>query len=190
VSANQTEPDRVLMYALHFSQRDLHVNRNGYLSEAQKAMMRQWRKRALQEGVLALLLGLPSMALIFSAVRRTNAGFAVPLLLVIGAVTFYIAGQDLAAWARVGADIYSERARSARGRATLWLGPSLLWREPAYHVRLRGITFQVDKQAYRWFDQFERYKIYYAPNSRIILSAEQLAPQLNSASGSAQSPTG
>jgi hypothetical protein len=174
MNTNQTEPDRVLMYALRFSQHDLHVNRNGYLSEAQKAMMRQWLKRALQEGVLVLLLGLPSMALIFSIVRRTNAGFAVPLLLVIGAVTCYIAGQDLLTWTRVRADIDRERVRSARGRATLWLGPSLLWREPTYHVRLRGITFQVDKEAYRWFDQFVRYKIYYAPNSRIILSAEQL----------------
>lgn len=149
-------PYLILMGALDFTASDLAFNRRGELSQRQREKLQKYRLTLAKNwgiGLLAisligLLVGLPSALLVLE-------------LLLIG-------GLMLMTWLRLSADLagYVQRASGcARFSPVSPLGAYLI---------VGDQRFAISRRAYEAFSAGRCYRLYYAPISRTILSAEML----------------
>lgn len=160
--------DTTMMELLEFSPQDLEANRNGYLSEVQNYRLRMKRQRAILTGVAIILvmafiatfcifLGNPIMALIGISITICSAAMT-------GIFARY--------WMRVSGDIHEGKVLALTGKLEKVV--RVQFRMLVYILRMNQGEFVVSKETFNAFQHEAEYKLYRAPYSGALLSAEKI----------------
>ena len=152
------------MAGLVFTQEDLEANREGQLTEGQRAQLRFALLRdTVMYGLLALLpLGGLVVVLSGSAERPVNGTLLALFAILFGLLMIFIANlirltrADLTGTVKVAAG-QAALYDSGRGLRSLSIGQQ---------------NFQISKQIYADFIDGKYYRVYYAPRLKRILSVE------------------
>jgi hypothetical protein len=156
-----------LALKLDFTGEDLYANRDGTLTERQRAKLRRALLRdALLYGVLEVLLVGVILLIIVNALRlRTDVNLPILAIFLLAASLYpiYILRQTLA----TRADLAAGQIWIAAGRVQL-----LDVGRGNYRLEMGKQAFNVGKKAFSTFQNERHYRIYYAPHLKTILAAE------------------
>ena len=146
-----TPIDPALSFGLNFDSRDLYANQQGYISTRQVRLLRDKRRQQTQPpSLLSRLAG--------------------SLFFVIYGIT-----PQQHQWNLIGADITATLAHHQQGQVALPRirsykdNPSV---QTLYQIAVNRKLYRVDRRALRSFRHQAEYTLYYAPHSRLALSAE------------------
>jgi hypothetical protein len=151
------KPEDLLMEALHFTQDELKLNQEGYMSERQYNVLYERRTSWL---IGVLLLGC-LLIILFVAIS-----FNFPHV-VVGIGVFYC-GQK---WLMFNSDLSQRRSLSIEGRISLDIGGN---KGQNYTLMVENEQFSVNKNVLLAFKNGDPYRIFYTPYSKHLLSAEWL----------------
>ena len=167
-----------LMAGLDFTLDDLLANQMGSLSERQRPQV--WRKSRRLFFQIMLQIAL-ALWLIAKFVRPGLNGqlFEAHLFGWMG-ILYLI---TLIAWiiwliARIWTDLRMGKVSAVEGKAyllTLKFGKA----GRAYKLQINDLTVSISFNAFHAFRNSAHYRVYYAPHSKVILSAEPLAEKEN-----------
>jgi hypothetical protein len=167
--------DEELAYGLHFDGSDLAANRAGYLSERQAFELLDRKKGywidtsiACVRGIILLCVGPLAFAFL-----EPSMLFPVFVLLFFAGYFAYLAWQKRKTNIQIENDFSQGAVAVSSGRVILdtrQRGKSGANIE--YTLTIGNDTFKLDKQAFLRFKHLEHYTVYFAPLSRVILSAE------------------
>jgi hypothetical protein len=177
---------RALAETLYFTDGDLESNAEGEITDHQmRRLQTRLMMRLVAGGFFVVLIVAPTLILPSRAVVIYPAVGPNPVWLVIGLVMLFMAftfgmqivnlWRDLrerraeAVEGPAMLDIHYSRARSA-GMVTVYSNRG----RPGYTVSVGGLNFRVDKHAFLAFKNGDPYVIYYAPHSKLLLSAAPL----------------
>lgn len=151
-------PYMLLIGALNFSAIDLAANRRGQLSTNQRHEIVGRRLHEIEVWVLVLLLLIVS-------------GVALHVRLVViafgGATLITLA---LAIWLKFDADL-NEKVKVAQGKPRITQQLRLPFKA-RYVLVIGDERFTISQRVRRAFHEDARYRVYYSPGSRSLLSAE------------------
>ncbi len=161
-----------LMTALNFTEADLDANRDGQLSEEQYVSL-QSKRTYWRYGVI----GITGFAVILSAagIRMlpgydyAPANIVMLFCLLFGGIQFLTAFYYWMRYRAVTSDLRDQTVAAAQGIAML---ESLGFGKMT--VRVGDRTFMMKDKAGLAFKNGDPYCLYYAPHSKILLSAEWL----------------
>jgi hypothetical protein len=171
----------LLMEELKFGNLELRANQKGVLTDSQSILLREKRSNQTAQIVVGILLW-SMFSFLFVPAMIGGLGYMLArytlLAALIAAIPVYVwIGLLIRLWIQVSADLRNCRVESIRG-------PVILDQRRAgkrsfvYHLIVRSeidrMDFTVEKNIFLVFKPLETYAIYYAPNSKIILSAEPL----------------
>lgn len=164
----------VLAEALGFTAEDLAANREGRLSATQRARLQSaWRRSAGVYGVL-MIGGILLATILLFAARRTDS----PVLNIVGiGVTFInaaVVGLFAQSWLRFRGDTDGRPLQVLTGPATRTLNINPRARMAAYFVTVGGARIRVNKPIFNAFTEHAVYRVYRAPLSHQLLTAEQI----------------
>lgn len=158
--------EEVLMAALAFSEEDLAANQGGDLSPDQVVVFKQ------QRNLQTLIAGFYALVVAFLTFMMLAAPRSIGPMLFLGLLfsllVFWIG--RVAPW-QLNRDL-RDGVQSAEGRIELDLRSAE--NGTTYFVKLDDRKFKVKKPAFLAFKNGDPYRIYYAPNTKTILSAEWL----------------
>lgn len=161
------------MQVLGFDERDLAMNRRGRISANQVARLTKARQSYAPSGNLIFALGavlVLVLALVIGAARLSNQVIdTLTLTFLVFVVLAFSAWQR---FDRIAADIRTEEAAEVEGRIELSMHTT--WHADSYFVRVGSMRFKVTQQEFLVFKNGDPYRIFYAANSKRILSAEWL----------------
>ncbi len=153
-------PYLTMMGALNFDALDLYANRRGELSERQKHLL---QKQALERARTWVVILLLAMIVSWLAnARLVVAGLVVVLMVAL------VSGVQ-----RLHADL-TGRVQRMHGRLSVVRRVRLLPFGLHHYVLVNDECFRVSQQMQRAFEQGSRYRVFYAPASRVILAAERV----------------
>jgi hypothetical protein len=162
-----------LMTGLTFTERDLRSNREGELSDSQHERLRRERGAYLSRS--ALVLSISPVAGIYAIAEAGRLLHTpVPLLLL---VALALGGYALYVWLRLrrlGGDLRSGYAASVEGVAQRSTAHDPTRGQHRYTLTIGDTRFEVSKRVYDAFEDDQRYRVYYTPNTRTLLSAERV----------------
>lgn len=153
-----------LMDALNFTRAELTINRTGRLSHEQRSRLRHIRNMRVFSFVVSTLFLLPWIVLVFSAAFAQRSVF-----------DFCIGSFLLLFYSNLSLPFLTMRARF--NIRLVWISAEVVKvRRSSFrkYLQFGGIRFLVRRSAYNAFRLGERYALYYAPNTKTILSAEWL----------------
>ncbi|MBN8638753.1 MAG: hypothetical protein J0M07_25790 [Anaerolineae bacterium] len=156
----------VLMRALNFTEDDLALNAAGQLSAAQIERLKTQRSTtAILAVALSVIVG--GLLLFANVYARSLAPLVMMVLIFIlfTVVTGIIPALQMTRDLQAGVQV-------AEGRVEL--DTIARRRRTTYVVKLNGQKFKVRKMTFLAFKNGDPYRLYYAPHSRTILSAEWL----------------
>lgn len=167
-----------LRRVLHFQPADLEANREGWLSEAQKARLHRMAYRGMRR-VIALMagLGLLTLALIaWPDVPMVCAAYTT-LPLMITLVVIWLLRNDSR---RMDHEISRGHVsvvegypvRIARQRRQLDPDTGTHIDKTQHFIRIGGQEFRSSTRIYAAFKDGARYRVYYLPQSQRIVAAE------------------
>ncbi len=159
--------EEVLAAALKFTDDDLAMNAAGRLSPAQAAMLQ--RRRTVGAILIGGLCATVGFFLLIGTVGAT-ASLGPILLAMLVFLAFALAVGAIPA-VRISRDL-QQGVKVAEGRVALDMTPAQ--NSATYKVQIDGQKFKVQKRAFLAFKNGDPYRIYYAPNTKTILSAEWL----------------
>ncbi|MEO8606324.1 MAG: hypothetical protein ABI690_00455 [Chloroflexota bacterium] len=173
-----TDSQQKLMQTLNFTEADLTANRDGYLSERQKAYWRQRRKlttiafRLGQIVVVLLLAGLVQLA-----AQKNGIIWLAFIVGLMGLAVLWALGDLLNPATDYQEDLRKGHVYSICGdmkRTSLSKGYARYPHD--YYHKMQIETVEFSANGYRWsaFQNGKSYCIYYMPDSKIILSAEAI----------------
>jgi DNA-binding CsgD family transcriptional regulator len=161
---------------VHLTPDDLAKNQEKRLSPAQ---VRFLKKKQLLWGIGTLTLFLLSVALITTlAIKSTRpdfAGhgeliFAVPVML----IWLWLLRESPVRWRQTYQDIQADAVARVEGQVQCeTVGNIGLVQIPHFMVHIAEFRFSVDRQIYFQFKNREHYRVFYAPQSRILLGGVQ-----------------
>ena len=156
--------------ALGFSDQDLAANRDGRLSETQKARLtRGWRRTLWILIAVVIGFGLVATILLFVAQRNNS-----PILTVIGilvtVINATIVGLGAQSYLRTSSDIHGERVTAISGVVSHTIRVS--GRVATYVLKLDGQEVVVSKPVFFAVEDGKAYHLYRAPASKTLLAAE------------------
>lgn len=172
---------RDLMNALKFSDAELKANRAGYLTQAQRlAMQRRQRWQAVFTWSMAAFIAF-TMWLVGSSVsdffvrKMGNIGLILPLLIFAALMVMFV-WMAFKFQSQTKADLYKGHVSSINGRVqrhtyVVYTGKTAY---RVYELHVMGEVFRVSGKVYNAFVDDGSYDIFYAPNTRTLLSAERL----------------
>lgn len=167
VQKPKIKPEHALMYAIGFTEEDLEANREGWLSERQRAELNRQRREMLV-GIIALLVVSLFVFLIgLFSYRDKNASAVIPVLVLTTGGAIYIAYR----WGNKDADFQGKRVEFVEGRVELRLGSN---KSATCSIFIQNRAFLVSNEVFLAFKNGDPYVIYYTPASKTILSAEWL----------------
>jgi hypothetical protein len=160
-----------LQYTLGFTPDDLTANRAGFLGKQQDAQLRQsarpfWRLITIC-GVFAVVI---LAILVAFAGGSREAPMLYMLMLIVPGGLCAIFGVRLAG---IYASVGDERVTVVEGLATTYT-KSTIRGGVAFYVRIGTEEFFVSRTLQSAFEPGHRYRVYYTPKGRIIVSAEWL----------------
>ncbi|MBK8029120.1 MAG: hypothetical protein J0M07_23545 [Anaerolineae bacterium] len=159
--------EEVLAAALKFTDDDLAMNAAGRLSKTQVAALH--RRRTIGAVMIGGLCVTVAFFLLIGTVGAT-ASLGPILLAMLVFMAFALAVGALPA-VRITRDL-KMGVQVAEGRVELDTTPAQ--NSASYRVKVDGRKFNVQKRAFLAFKNGDPYRIYYAPNTKMILSAEWL----------------
>lgn len=166
--------DDVLKTAFYFDQHDLEANRVGKLTDWQLNRLKADLRRAT--AALAILLFGALVVFGGGASIYTSGGqpsglltAAFVMLVVVGILALYYWFRNQ----RASADLREQKVSVVEGRVEL-RAVSSGESSTAYSVRIGEVQFPLKKQEFLAFKNGDPYRVYYAPNSKKLLSAEWL----------------
>ncbi|HEX2908350.1 MAG TPA: hypothetical protein VHO69_15870 [Phototrophicaceae bacterium] len=160
-----------LMAALNFTDEDLEANRDGRLSQRQRQRFAKMQANITTEIYLAGFVGLIGIPILVYWYHLHSVSWleAVPPALISSFVCLMLV---LSWWERrimLAADLREESVETLQGLVKLeHLGKS------GGHFNLQNQNFPLSSKALLAFKNGDPYCIYYAPNTRTLLSAEWL----------------
>lgn len=159
--------DPQLMDALGFTFDDLRANRSGAMSaEQQRRLPRTCVQYEQWSNVLISLVS-AFLALVIVLIGYASDFVWIMLVLTI-LLTTYCVYFLVVQWRRVQKDLRTGRVNTISGSV---LGR--FYRQDCY-LKVEGTRFDVSKRVFRAFYRGEAYRLYYAPGSKTILSAEPI----------------
>jgi hypothetical protein len=178
---NKNELQRALQSALNFTATDVAFNRAGKISERQQVAMRQ-TFLVVNTGTIALLSG-------FSVLLVLGLGLAMLMLpynittwlKLLGPVGFFLVILGFIAytvweqWGSLQQDLRSGTVKQLEGplHAVRTIENGRRHQTVRYYFALKnGQAFHVSEIAYQALLNHERYRLYYIPHSKQILSLE------------------
>jgi hypothetical protein len=168
-----------LKSVFRFNDEDLDANRNGYMTKRQRVRLRdkRWDRIGPYAGFAALLAFMFVCSLVSSGSRTRPRQDTLSML----GLFFFIFGPMIGVLVllayrelrRIKTDLYKGDISIAWGRARLDIMDG--GRGPArYKLNIEGIEFDISKMQLLTLRHGERYRVFYAPNSKVILSVESL----------------
>ena len=161
-----------LMTAMQFSEADLAENRRGALSPKQAARLQSSRQRQLIVAlVLFVSLVIAATVLIYTGQRSGNPilGLAGAALILINAVVVGTMGRG---YMRVGGDLRPGNIEVLAGHSERVLQRGR--QRDNYLIRIDGASLRVTQEIFLGFQHERPYRVYRAPHSGLLLSAEPL----------------
>lgn len=157
--------------ALSFTEDDLHANRAGYLSAAQR---KRYAPPQFQPVVMIAILGhLVFVGGLLGVIALLTGAAAMWIVLLVvlglGALPFILLRNEGNIRPALRGDVARNNVHVACGIAVL---EEKRGRRPYVELTVDGITVQLQPQQARFFVPGADYCIYYLPNSRTLLSAE------------------
>lgn len=159
--------DHGLAKALRFGADDLQTNRSGYLSENQKTYLRRVRRAQLGRSLLfvGVIGGLIVVSLFGTGTRSVLA-----YLFSIGCTIALVARPTLRVWRGVAADIAAARVQHMIGIVRNTSRPDANYTD--FTICIEDRQFTVPNTVYMLFHVGVTYRLYYAPQMSMIVSAE------------------
>jgi hypothetical protein len=154
-------PFLLLIGVLDFSVSDLYANRQGSLTKRQRAQLEHQRTREIEWWAVGLVVLLVSGIMLEARL----------MVLTFGATS--LISIMLAVWIRCDEDLQG-RVQVVSGRLGFKAAVGLPF-HPQYHLLIDSEDFLVSRQVKQGFDMEQRYRLYYTPGTRTILSAEVAA---------------
>jgi hypothetical protein len=149
----------ILMAAVGFTDKDLAANQRSEFSETQIERLTEIYNENLVWLSVATVLIIVGLGL-----ARWFHIVVLPLA-VLGGLVFF---GCFPPWRVASQDLRNSRVEAVEGYATLDV------RETQFVVKIEEMEFQVNKETFLAFKNGEPYRVFYAPNSKRILSAEWL----------------
>jgi hypothetical protein len=167
-----TDNERELKEALRFTSGDLAANREGRLSEGQRAQLERVRRRgALLGGLFVVAFDLAAALMLFLALVNGSA-----ILNALGVATVicsaFLVGILVRNWQRVSADMGDDAVETLQG--TLERIVKKIGRANVFVLRIGGQDIAVSEAVFRAFLHQTPYMLYRSPRSKVLLSAEIL----------------
>jgi hypothetical protein len=168
-----------LQVAIGFTLEDLQANRDGYMTKHQRKEL-NYRRRLIRVARLGLIMFAPVMVglyvqgasapkdgmMLTSEVILINAVFLAVLLLIAFGITFLLLHN-------LNKDLRKGDVVALEGRVQIYeMGSES--RGKIYFLAIDETSFRVSKAVSEAFHKGDDYRIYIAPNTRTILSADWL----------------
>lgn len=170
----------LLAQALTFMPDDLALNEHGIISPMQHERLQQMlTDKLIEDGKITLFVTVVLAGLTFLARDYLALAPWLLILLVGGPVLLIV--YFLWQWWRIRhhltRDQHEQIAETVSGRVTL--APNLATHDQTlpYMLSIEDRTFPISEKAFLAFKNGDPYQIYYAPHTRILLSAVWLAEQ-------------
>lgn len=158
----------LLMAALNFTEADLEANQAGELSARQIAALEK-RRGLMFMGVFVSMVVMALFFLIASVMQPSDDATVFYFFTVFPALfTLYLAYNVY----RYGKDIHDRRSAVVEGRVELDISGGQ--NSANFAIKLENKKFRLNKRQFLTFKSGDPYRVYYAPKSRRILSAEWL----------------
>jgi hypothetical protein len=162
----------------NFTHEELELNRHGYLSQDQRDRLAELGKYYSNFARIifatAAVVGVLPLCIWLHPFHDATAG---SLVLIIG----FIAGLLVAAlWLRIralNADLKWGEVSAVEGVVKLETQNDAEY-GPTYAVKIGDMRFRVGERVFCTFKNGDPYRIYYAPHSKTILSAEWLRDEM------------
>lgn len=176
IAKRKVDHQAELMAVLPFDEEDLAANQDGYMSKHQRRMLRV--NCLIWQGVTLLIVGILGMAIfnvlkkraIYDTYQGTDNTYSIIALLCFAAIVGFI--LVWLQWRRYNADLQKGIVFLAESR--IFLNVIETRNFPRYTISLDGAKFYINKSLFLAFKNNDPYRIYYAPSSKVILSAEAL----------------
>jgi hypothetical protein len=161
------KPEHMLMQAIGFMEDDLEANREGHISRRQRVILENDQTFRNTLITFAAILAIP-LTLLFSCISFSEFGNTALFCFLIAGIIFFMRRS----WARVNDDLRMGDVRAIEGWVKLDFANRGNW--SLYSLAINGEIFSVKKSVFLAFKNGDPYRIYYAPHSKTILSAEWL----------------
>lgn len=164
---------------VHLTPEDLAKNQEKQLSSAQ---VRFVKKKLLLWGIGTFTLLLLSVTLITTlAIKLTRPSFAshgeLAFVFPVGLIWLWILRDSPVRWKQTCKDIQAGMVAKIEGQVQCETSGNFgLIQIPHYVVHVAEFRFSVDRQIYFQFKNREYYKVFYTPQSRILLGSIQIRP--------------
>jgi hypothetical protein len=170
-----------LMDALKFNDADLKANREGYLTNVQRSNLRwnQWRQALVTWGIAAFL-GFTLMMILrnltgISDRYGLNIGLFIPPLIFAAMMAGFV-WLAFKYQSQTKADLHKGHVAGISGmvRRNSYMVYTGKTAYRVYELHIAGEVFRVSGKVYNAFVDEDSYDIFYAPNTRTLLSAERV----------------
>lgn len=166
-----------LAEALDFSLEDLELNQRGELTDSQRSRLRSQRMKAWLGAMVLLLMVLLKVGIDYQNRFDMGAASASPevqLLLIF--ILLFVLAIGVFGWMIIRntrSDLQAGEVHSVEGVAKLSEDRTRLTKKH-YYVKIDSVEFRVDRDVYTAFERGKRYRAFYAPASKVLLSAIRL----------------
>jgi hypothetical protein len=161
-----------LMSGVGFEPTDLWANRDGRLSKKQLHLIYQRRATYMHLVcaflVMAIVCALYGMSRLF-VFQETNLMTLIIAMMGVSMLCGFYANLQ---FSKYNSDLYQGEVAVQEGRVTLDLFGSNS--SAQFYVRVGDEKFAISKQTFLSFKNRDMYRLYYAPNSKVLLSVEAL----------------
>ena len=184
LAQNKAVVDPTLANGLDFDAYDLASNRDSLLSDRQKRGLEDFKIRKLRDvisaTVLYVLIFLVFTLIFISGMNPNNKDSLGDWMLIIGIIALIltvigvigiVSAQSSAKATHINHDINEGIVLSETGIVILDTNKKIRTGTP-YMLTINDQVFNPPHEAFLRFKHLDRYTIYYAPHSKIILSAE------------------
>lgn len=176
---------RALAETLYFTDGDLEANAAGEITDHQMRRLQTRLMMRLVVGFFILLIVAPILILPSRAVVIYPAVGLYPVWLIVGFIMLFIAVVFGAQIVNLWRDLRERRVEAVEGPVKLdiqygrvassWMVTVYSNRgRPGYTVSVGSLNFSLNKAGFLAFKNGDPYVIYYAPHSKLLLSAAPL----------------
>lgn len=164
----------MLAKALKFTHDDLRANREGYMTQEQRKQLRRSGINVYLPAVVGAVI--LSIAFLFLLTLFLNGQYHNQLLLllgILGLMILWLVRFAYLQWRKLKADLEKGDVKKVAGRVRFnifQIGNRIYNRT----VRIERERFHVSTPVLLAFKNGERYRVYYAPNTKTPLSAERV----------------
>lgn len=162
--------EAVLMNSLNFDENDLNFNDQGLLSELQLDALRGQRNLHGMVTVALMAVFIVCLRVFGMYLLSLELCFMTLIFGSLGVLVLYVA---FTGWFNAYQDVKKGRAEMVEGYTTIDIKSA--YKNGVYYVvNVKGVEFRVDKRVFLAFKNGEPYRVFYAPNTKKLLSAEWL----------------